>query len=193
MKPRFALWLGAALFSSVVSCEAKSRNDVLSYQGWRVGLSRDSANRLTLRDIGDTLKCVREPVETFCAAGDDEDNANARLLMQMSTDSNRVTAVFVLRSVPPGISTDTLRAGLIEVWGPPDSVSRSEPFTSGGTVIPLGHWNSTREHVYASEATLPDSSRWLTVSLVDRVLMARKLEVRGAIPLTPDRFKPNAR
>jgi len=189
--PRLAGLLtgGALVFAG---CAQNGAGQPLTYRGWHVRMSADSARSLALTQTGDELNCIPLVGSLFCLSGAIDKAPWISVEVKMTPDSQSVWSATVIRRLPPEFTTDSLRHWLVDAWGRPDSVSaheRREPMAVE-TVTWLGHWNRDFAYAYAMETSDPQLGRWLYVRIADR---ARLLEEEARLGLhapSAEQFKP---
>jgi hypothetical protein len=146
---------------------------------------------LARRDAGKELTCSTfVPAESFCTVSSERVYAH----IVLTSDGQRTESVEFSRQIPPELTRDSLRAGLLEAWGQPDSTTahreREPAMMEGVSVEWFGHWNSGTDYAFAYEIDSPSTGRTLRVTLANRdALLAREARY-GLRKPSRDQFKP---
>ena len=164
MKPLLLLNVAALL---PLLLGAQGSQEPLKYHGWALGISLDSARKLTLAQIGKPLECAGVDTDTlFCQTDPGAEYAS----LYFSPVPRRLEEMALLLPFDRRASRDSLEKWLRSRWGTPiprevletspKSKSRSEPETET-----IGSW-AREGTVFGMVAIVSaDTARTLSVSI----------------------------
>jgi hypothetical protein len=171
------LMCAAALAPAFMAAQGQQRP--LSYHGWALGISFDSATKLTEAQIARPLVCVGMDTKTmFCQT--DPGGRNASLYF--SPMPRRLEEIRLSFPVDRRFSRDSLKRFFTTQWGPPipREVIGKQPSTTGRILETevIGSW--AREGMVFGGAYISsmDSARTLSVSIFSPARQIRLMQER---------------
>jgi hypothetical protein len=131
----------AALVPAFMGAQGQQRP--LSYHGWALGISFDSATKLTEAQIARPLVCVGMDTKTMFCQTDHGPGAYASLYF--TPVPRRVEEIVLLIPFDRHASTDSLRSWFTTRWGPPIprevlSTGSTSPGRAGPSSDVIGSW-----------------------------------------------------
>ncbi len=159
---------------------AQSQHHPLSYRGWGLGISLDSATALTKAQMGKPLTCVGTDTKTmFC----ETDPAPGYASLYFSPTPRRLEEITLLIPIDRRASRDSLTKWFKTRWGPP--IPREvfgKKSTSRGAGEPttevIGSW--AREGMVFGQAAIAtvDTARMLALSIFSPARQIRLMQER---------------
>jgi hypothetical protein len=137
----------------------------LSYRGWALGISRDSAISLARSQNGQVLDCVGNPGRSmYCrTAGGAQPDISA----YFSGEPRVLEMVTILEQLPPSASADSLGQWFRGRWGEPRPLAKRDSTSTSTTLLVtlqwLGMWYGAAGGVASANITTSGDKRVLGV------------------------------
>lgn|GEM_PF-993786 len=173
------LLCAATLLPALMGAQGQQRP--LSYHGWALGISLDSATKLTEAQIARPLVCVGMDTQTmFCQT----DHGARYASLYFSPMPRRLEEISLLMPIDRHASRDSLKKWFTTRWGPPiprevigrksTSTGRAEPRTDV-----IGDW--ARDGMVFGMAAIAsvDTARTLSVSIYSPARQIRLMQQRA--------------
>jgi hypothetical protein len=161
---------------------AQTQQQPLSYHGWALGISFDSAAKLTEAQIARPLVCVGMDTKTmFCQT--DPGGRQRQASLYFSPSPRRLEEIWLSFPVDRRFSRDSLKRFLTTQWGPPipREVIGKQPSTPGQILESdvIGNW--AREGMVFGGVAIStmDSARTLSVSIFSPAREIRMMQQHG--------------
>lgn len=152
----------SVVFAGEISAQSPAS---LSYRGWALGISRDSAINLARTQNGQVLDCVGNPDRfMFCRT---LGGAQPDISAYFSAEPRLLEMVTILEPLPATASADSLTQSFRERWGEPRPLARRDSTSTSTTVLAtsqwLGMWYGAGGGVASANITMTGEKRVLGV------------------------------